>query len=230
MKKIDQLFLNLYLIVAVAHLFSIVTESETIREITKYLLMPLLMLHVYFGFRNAFRMILPLLTTLFFCWMGDIVLLYSNRNENYFLIGLAAFLLGHIFYIISFNKYVIHLRSLIRRKPWIIIFPLIYSASVVIILYAYLGDMKIPVIAYSAVITLMGISAINRFGRTNLYSFIFVLCGAVFFMISDTLIAIDKFYLPIESGSLLIMFTYIVAQFLIISGLRLHLKQIAHGN
>jgi uncharacterized membrane protein YhhN len=49
-----------------------------------------------------------------------------------------------------------------------------------------------------------------------------VFCGALTFMISDSLLAIDKFLLPVSHASLLIMSTYIIAQFLLIQGLILH--------
>jgi uncharacterized membrane protein YhhN len=211
MKRIDQLFLNLYLIFAIAHIFSIAQAMENISVVSKILLMPMLMLYVYTGCRRSLKIKLPWLTALSFCWLGDLIMVFAPGNENYFLIGLVCFLLGHIYYIVCFKKYSAGMPSLLAGRQWIAIPPVIYSAGVIIILFPYLNEMKIPIIIYSFVITLMVIFAINRFGRTNLYSFIFVLCGAIFFMIADTLIAITKFYLPVEYGSILIMATYIIA-------------------
>jgi uncharacterized membrane protein YhhN len=53
-----------------------------------------------------------------------------------------------------------------------------------------------------------------------------ILIGAIFFVTSDSLLAINKFYNPIQSANFLIMFTYIVAQYLITFGtLRLNQKK-----
>ncbi len=224
MKRSGQLFLNLYIIVAIIHIFSLVQMNENISMISKFILIPMLMLHVYSNSRNELSLNRPLLFALFFCWIGDVMLVFVPLNENFFLIGLAAFLIGHIFYIISFRKYVVSKKTLMQRKPWMVIPAIIYSAGVIIILFPYLEEMMVPVILYSVAITFMAITALNRFDRTYLYSFIFVLCGAIFFMISDTLIAINKFYMPVDYGTLLIMLTYITAQFLITTGLVLHLK------
>ncbi len=48
----------------------------------------------------------------------------------------------------------------------------------------------------------------------NLYVFI----GAIVFVISDSILAINKFYTPIEKSSFFIMLTYLVAQYLIVIG------------
>ena len=61
--------------------------------------------------------------------------------------------------------------------------------------------------------------------KANNGSFVFVLAGAVFFIISDALIAINKFYAPFELASFLIMITYIKAQYLILVGLIKHTTQ-----
>ena len=224
MKKSNQLFLNLYLIAGIVHIYSIISGNENYISVSKYLLVPMLILHVIFNNRKGLKSVLPLIVALFFCWAGDAFLLYTHINELYFLFGLAFFLVGHIFYILSFNKYAFKTSSVIKQKPWIVIFPLLYSAVLLIVVFPGLKDMMIPVIIYALVITIMGISAINRSGRTNQYSFLFVFLGALFFIGSDSMIAINKFYMEIQSASLLIMSTYIIAQYLITTGLLLHIN------
>ncbi|MFN3940700.1 MAG: lysoplasmalogenase, partial [Chitinophagales bacterium] len=144
-------------------------------------------------------------------------------DDLYFIAGLAAFLLAHIFYIIAFLQ-------LVDEKPvsfqWKYAAPLIIFCFLLLgFLYNGLGEMRFPVIAYAVVITVMGIAAMHRIGRTAKYSFSFVLTGALFFIASDAMIAINKFQTPFQYASFLIMTTYIAAQYLIVSGCVLHIKE-----
>jgi uncharacterized membrane protein YhhN len=64
--------------------------------------------------------------------------------------------------------------------------------------------------------------ALFRFGKTTAGSFAMVFGGAILFMISDSLIAINKFLEPLPQSGFWIMTTYIGAQFLIVRGLLRH--------
>ena len=195
MKINNQLFLNLYMVVAIVHIYTLISDNEQYIVLSKYLLMPMLMLHVIVNCRKTLKNVIPLIAALFFCWVGDILLIYVDVYEQFFMFGLAAFLIGHIFYIWSFRKYATKNPGLPKQKLWIMIFPVIYALGLLIVVFPHLGDMKIPVIVYAIAITA-----------------------------SDSLIAINRFYKEITSGSLLIMSTYIIAQYLITSGLLLHIK------
>lgn len=224
MKINNQLFLNLYMVVAIVHIYTLISDNEQYIVLSKYLLMPMLLLHVIVNCRKTLKNVIPLIAALFFCWVGDILLIYVDVYEQFFMFGLAAFLIGHIFYIWSFRKYATKNPGLPKQKLWIMIFPVIYALGLLIVVFPHLGDMKIPVIVYAIAITAMCIASINRYGRTSQYSFLFVFAGALFFIGSDSMIAINRFYKEITSGSLLIMSTYIIAQYLITSGLLLHIK------
>lgn len=224
MKINNQLFLNLYMVVAIVHIYTLISDNEQYILISKYLLMPMLILHVIVNCKKVLKNVIPFITALFFCWVGDILLIYADVYEQFFMFGLAAFLIGHLFYIWSFRKYAHKTISLFKRKPWIILLPVLYSIVLISIVFSNLEDMMIPVIIYAIAITVMCIAAINRSGRTNFYSFLFVFIGALFFIASDSMIAINRFYTEISSASLLIMSTYIIAQYLITSGLLLHIK------
>jgi uncharacterized membrane protein YhhN len=65
----------------------------------------------------------------------------------------------------------------------------------------------------------MGIKAIER--QTTHKSYSFVLIGAILFIISDSLIAINKFAYSIPLSGLWVMATYIAAQYLIVEGVLL---------
>jgi uncharacterized membrane protein YhhN len=85
-----------------------------------------------------------------------------------------------------------------------------------------LGALKIPVIVYAVVLMVMVAAAIRRFHNTSNQSFVMVVVGAILFMVSDSLLAINKFLEPVSNASILIMLTYITAQLLIVEGLIRH--------
>jgi uncharacterized membrane protein YhhN len=85
-------------------------------------------------------------------------------------------------------------------------------------LYGDLAEMKLPVIIYATVILTMLSGAINRKEKVNRRSYLLVLGGAILFVISDSSIAINKFSLPFESSEIVIMSTYVMAQYLIVTG------------
>jgi uncharacterized membrane protein YhhN len=62
-------------------------------------------------------------------------------------------------------------------------------------------------------------SALNRKNKVSEKSYFTVLAGAILFVFSDSLIAINKFAVGIPKSGIWIMTTYILAQYLIMSGL-----------
>ena len=95
---------------------------------------------------------------------------------------------------------------------------LLYGCIMFYFLYPGLEGMKAPVIAYTIVILTMLISALNRYGKVNKPSYILVAAGAAIFVISDSLIAVNKFYTDINYAGILVMVTYAAAQYLIVTG------------
>jgi uncharacterized membrane protein YhhN len=185
---------------------------------SKALIMPLLMAVylVNFGKMRSSTLWLMLLA-LIFAWIGDIALETNKNNEIMFMTGLAFFLLAQALYFTVFiltpgNGYSF-------RKMALLYLPVfIYGGVLLIFLYNDLGAMRIPVIAYSVVILAMLAGAISRIGKVGTVSFFLVLSGAVLFVVSDSMIAINKFSTPFAGASLLIMSTYMTGQFLIVAG------------
>lgn len=216
------IFLWLYLLTGMAHLIFVAGQNTGPEMATKYLLMPLLMAHVFRYERKNLMQQIHLFLALLFCWFGDILLLYTHNNENFFLFGLAAFLIGHIFYMFAFARSARKAGSLLKRKPILFLIPVAYAVSLFVIIQPYLGDFLIPVLLYAIVITIMLMVAMNRHQRTNVFSYYLTLIGAVLFILSDSTIAINKFRHAFTAASLIIMSTYILAQYLIVVGLLLH--------
>jgi hypothetical protein len=91
---------NIYLLITVVHLFLLQTNMEFYQQLTKVLLVPVLIVYAWSNAAGAARW--ALVTALLFGWAGDILLLFSERQELFFLLGLGAFLAGHLAYIRSF--------------------------------------------------------------------------------------------------------------------------------
>jgi uncharacterized membrane protein YhhN len=156
-------------------------------------------------------------TGLIFSWAGDVILELSKVNANMFVAGLLCFLMAHIMYFTVFittpGK-----NSVLSNHLWFLLPVIIYGIALVIYLYGDLAGMKVPVIIYAIVILSMLSGAINRKEKVNRRSYWLVLAGAILFVISDTAIAVNRFSLPFESSGIVIMSTYILAQYLIVTG------------
>ena len=216
-------FIVPFVITAVVNLVGEVWDIAILSDISKPLIVPFLGGY-YMAGKNIYRS-KPLLTALMACWIGDVALMLVGLNANWFLVGLASFLVGHIFYIITYRQH----RSESTDNELLTVQKIRFSIPVVlagtgliVILFPHLDGLQFPVLIYSTAIIVMVMNAIFRFGRTNARSFWLTLSGAIIFMVSDSILAINKFIGEIPSAGVLIMLTYIVAQFLIVEGLRSH--------
>jgi len=148
-----------------------------------------------------------LFTALLFCAAGDVAL--ALEGEQFFVIGLVFFLIAQVFLIATFSR---SLKMRKSRLPMIIAL-VVYAAVMAIVLQPFLGEFMIPVFIYVAVITTMGVFAALRSPESKL-----VLYGAISFIVSDSLIAIDRFAVSVPAAGYLIMITYYSALFLIAYG------------
>jgi uncharacterized membrane protein YhhN len=165
---------------------------------------------------------------LFFCWLGDVLLIFQSNDPLFFISGLASFLAGHIVYIFCYRQLQTSPSSkeLLGSQKVRFAFPIILAGTgLVTILYPFLGALRIPVMIYALAITLMALTALFRYGRTNSKSFLLIFIGAVLFMVSDSLLAINKFHHAFSAAGALVMLTYSVAQFLIVEGALAHEKK-----
>lgn len=218
--KTSRLFFISFLVVSLGEIISIIGDFQT-HYFFKPAIMPML-IGFYFTsteIRNG-----TFLRALLFCWAGDVLLMFAQNDQLYFILGLMAFLIGHLFYIFCFRQIVWeHERNLLPTLKVRLLFPVLLAGTgLMVVLYPVLGAMKAPVMFYSIVLMLMVSYAILRIGRTGKASFNWVLFGALLFMISDSILAINKFYSPFPSASIAIMITYIAAQFMIVKGVLEH--------
>jgi uncharacterized membrane protein YhhN len=123
------------------------------------------------------------------CLAGDVLLVF--REKTWFLLGLISFLVGHVFFGVSFFTV-----SRISPEAWKAAgIVLAVSLAVFIWLKPHLGSMKLPVAAYVIVITVMVIGAASVFFDTSLSrdGRHMVLAGAILFYFSDIFVALDRF-------------------------------------
>ncbi|HEX6179608.1 MAG TPA: lysoplasmalogenase [Chitinophagaceae bacterium] len=160
---------------------------------------------------------------LLFSLMGDVALLFEDRDPLFFMAGLGSFLIAHIFYIVAF----VGIRKLYRAggqasQPGLqwgwIIFTVLYVGTLLYSLMPYLGELKIPVIVYACVLGSMLVAVTHAFPKLYSKPGIICLAGALFFVISDSLLALNKFYMGFPLSGIAIMLTYALAQYLLTIG------------
>ncbi len=212
-KKISYVFLLL----ALLDVIGIAAGIEMLHFISKPLLMPALMLLLIYT-RSVTAGKNLLFIGLFFSWLGDVLLMLEHKHSLFFIFGLASFLTTHIFYIIYFLKIRSANPSLLKKKPIYIALVLAYGTSLVWQLYPYLGELKLPVIIYAVVICSMLLCSLHIFLKVNKKAALYYWLGATAFVVSDTLLAVNKFYQPFAYAGILIMLTYCAAQYLITRG------------
>ena len=159
-----------------------------------------------------------LLTGLFFSWLGDVLLLFENRHALYFILGLISFLTTHIFYIIYFLKIRPKQISLFKKYPFLPALVTMYGITLTWQLFPHLGDLKNPVVVYASVICIMLVCSMHIYYRVNSKAAACYITGALAFVVSDSLLAINKFYTAFPYSGLLIMLTYCAAQYFIVHG------------
>jgi uncharacterized membrane protein YhhN len=157
-----------------------------------------------------------IIAALFFSWLGDVLLMFESFNKNYFLFGLTAFLIAHLFYIFFFSK--IKNEEKIDLKGSIIVLVAVYYTGLILLLYAHLGEMKIPVIVYGLIISIMLMLALHMLYIKNKKAGKLMMNGALLFVTSDSILAINKFLQPFEFAGIFTMLTYGLAQLLITLG------------
>lgn len=209
----------LFAVVLFAHLYFIYSGNSDLRMLSKLLLLPLLALYLYASAEKAGRtMNLPAFAGLFFSFLGDLLL--TQTGELYFLLGMAAFIGTHICNSIYFLK--LQRLSFVKNNAALIAgFVLVFvSGAVMGTLGNKLGNLREPIILYMAIICCMAVFAANTFNHPVLKQLAirYFIPGAAFFVLSDALLALNKFYYHEAMLDLVVMLTYGVAQCLLVMG------------
>jgi uncharacterized membrane protein YhhN len=143
----------------------------------------------------------------------------------FFILGLVSFLIGHLLYILAYRelRWSDKAKGLLMPQKLRVSFPVALAGTgLIVVLLPTLGGLMIPVMVYAIVLMGMVMASFFRYGRTTLASFWLVTAGALFFMASDSILAINKFHTPFELAGPVIMLTYILGQYLIVEGVVRH--------
>jgi len=159
------------------------------------------------------RLALFFVVGLCFSLVGDVFLMLPYGR--FFIPGLIAFLIAHIFYIIGLNP---------TLPPPGSVIILIVMAGVSATIYTYVAaalrqkgrpKMQIPVAAYVTIISLTCFSAWATLFRPAwpVAARVTAILGATLFLASDTMLAWNEFIAPSQVRGVLVMVTYHLAQF-----------------
>lgn len=204
MKRASLITLVALAIVSVLELSAVAVDNTVLEHLTKPLLLPLLMLFVLVEVGwNADPSIKFLIIGQFFSFLGDVALMLDG--DLWFALGIAMFLITHIFYIIGFFK--LGARQGLRDRRWVLFaYPLFWLAANAA-LWPGLGPLRIPIIVYSAFLVAMAMCSMSL-------GTLFGIGGALF-MVSDLLIGETVAYGAFPASGVIIMFTYILGQAII---------------
>lgn len=213
MKRIAYYLLLCYGLMAVLDIFFTFSGQDIYRSFTKISLMPLLILALWAetGLKTISLKIFA--AGLFFSWLGDIALI----KDEYFIHGLAAFSIAHIFYL-TFILKIKGNKGILQFQPLFALPLVVYFAILLFVLNDYLDELKIPVFIYGTLISIVCIFSMNLFWKTDKRIAALLFFGSLQFVMSDSLLAVHKFIYPFEILPGLVMLTYCSAKFLLTLG------------
>lgn len=213
LRKTDQFLVLGYFVFALAYLATMHLGSWPGNFVLKSLpivLMSVMVVLQVKGWTGRF-----LFAGFVFSAAGDIALTFVRPKEDqFFIIGLSCFLIAHLLYVLAFTRNT----KLHRHRILLIAAIIVFSGAMATLLATRepgLGSLLLPVMAYICVITLMGVTACLRSEVGS-----GLITGALFFILSDACIALNKFLLPADSEwlpilSYVVMVTYYIAQYFI---------------
>jgi len=165
-----------------------------------------------------------------FSMAGDIFLMLPKER---FIAGLISFMLAHIAYLVGFSTQAppLNAASIVLAFLVSMVGIQVYRRIAQGLDKAEKNKLKIPVLAYSAIISLMLLSALVTLVRGDEQwsagAALAASSGALLFYLSDTLLAWNKFVTPISHGRLRVRITYHLGQALIVLGAVLHFSPLA---
>ncbi|MER8182080.1 lysoplasmalogenase [Kitasatospora sp. NPDC094015] len=193
-----------YAVTSATHLGAIAAGASVLRNATKPALMPLLAAHTLASSPRAPKLLAP---ALLLSAGGDVALQFDD--ETAFLAGMGSFAAAHVCYVTMF----VQQGALTDRRRTAVVAAAYAAAWAAMIsqLWPGLGDLKVPVAGYSLLLASTAVTSAGRGWRTGL--------GGALFLLSDSLIATRLAgWKELPGHELLIMSTYIAAQFLLAAG------------
>ena len=201
---------------AYVQLAALATATQVLGWVEPYqMFKPLAMLSLMFVAWSSIDLTKPakdwLVRALGLSWLGDVLLLYPSM----FLPGLVAFLAAHVCYILMLSKDAPWLHS---RRALAMSFSAAALVFVVLDQNGLPSALRLPVAAYVLVIATMAAQAWGRAKHLGHGASRLVGWGSVLFMLSDSLLALDKFVSPLPEAGLWVLGSYYLAQGFIVQG------------
>ncbi len=198
-------FTFIYVTAAVAFLVLLAMDAAGLgRTVMKAIPVSTLLIYVLRDMQGTARICLA--GALFGSVCGDILL--DLPGANLFVFGLVAFLVGHIFYTVLFF---LHAKRPDRSSKVIIAGLVIFAGAMIWLFRGITPELYGPVVAYIAVIITMSIGALLVPAANRL-----LFGGALLFIASDVVLAVNKFLIVVPYGRLINITLYFLAQYMII--------------
>lgn len=221
MKQILQRnFIFIFLLIITFVLYANYTDNFMLNIVFKPLIVISLLAYLFANDEHKGKAVGFAVGGLLLSLAGDILLIFQDQNALFFIGGLIAFLIAHVLYILYYLRSVG--TGIVKKqngKAVFIITIILYGAVFYAALFNHLGPLKVPVLFYTLVLVSMNIFALNRYGKVNDKSFNLIMAGAMCFTLSDSLLALNKFLIPIPLAGVWIIATYGAAQYLITQGI-----------
>jgi len=150
---------------------------------------------------------IAIIAGLIFSMIGDILL---SLPMDVFIIGVLSFLIAQLIYTYAFRTGRPFRFNFLALVPFVV-----YGILIFVILLPGLNAMTLPVVAYVIVIMVMAWQAWDQWDDKRTQWALLAFIGAVLFVVSDTLLAINKFGEPFLAARALTLSTYFSAQWLI---------------
>ncbi len=203
-------------IVSVIHLYGTYKCNPRIRKLTKWLLLPLMMVAYYYSVPSPN---LYVLAAFFFSWLGDVLLL--GKSPHFFVLGGIAFLLSHVCFICAYCTNIDF-----GAVPYATIIPLLMLfIAFIYMVHGNLKDhvpkmLKIPMVGYLMANALMNTFAMMQMFSNPCNATITISLGALLFLYSDVLLFGVRFHKnnSVYKRHFLEMLAYILGEFLICYG------------
>lgn len=212
-------FTMIFLIIASANIFAELEFVAGFRIFVKPLICISLAIYLVKKVNMSSGFNRLILAALVLSLFGDLFLLFASGSIYVFVYGLVAFLVAHLLYSMAFFRDFKNAPQASKMYGHLMLFVMgVFSLSYYSWIRDYLNDLRVPVMAYMFVISIMVILAGYRYQRVNLLSFRLIFIGAICFIISDSILAYNKFVDPFSYSGIAIMGTYMLAQYLITMG------------
>lgn len=157
----------------------------------------------------------PVLIGLVFALFGDVFLMLP---VDWFLAGLASFAVTQICYLAAF-------RSDIGWAPRWLPFAALGSVAAALLAVLWPGlspTLRAPVVLYAGLLAAMTAQATGRASAFDRRSAWVAAAGALLFMCSDSILAVDRFRFPFEASRAVVLSTYFTGQWLIALSVELY--------